>query len=60
MRALAREPLVFAEAEKEGGVLASLALGELGAVAVLRAPRASSSSRSVISSSCRFRAWGPI
>lgn len=58
-RALAGEPLVFAEVEKEGGALASLALGELGAVAALRAPR-TSSSRSVISSSGRFRTWGPI
>ena len=63
---VAGEPLGLAEGVKGGGALASLALDELGAVAALpllgalRASRASSSSRSFISSSWRFRAWGPI
>jgi len=60
-------PELFVGGGKEGGTPVSLALVGLGAEAValpllgvLRASRASSSSRSFISSSWRFRAWGPM
>jgi hypothetical protein len=63
---VAGEPLGFAGGVKGGGATVSFALDELGVVAALpllgalRASRASSSSRSFISSNWRFRACGPI
>jgi hypothetical protein len=63
---VAGEPPPFPGGGNDGGPPASLALDGVGAVAALpllgalRASRASSSSRSFISSSWRFRAWGPI